>query len=90
LVFSKSVIALNICIAVLASEGHWLISENKEYLMFGRGKAANVELHFTDKQHYNGALGMLPEQHDKIRLQISNPQKLMNTLLINHEMKLAN
>jgi len=63
-----------------ANLGEWQKLANKEQLMFGKGKKANVELVFTSEQFYSGALGQFPEKVSKLWLHVEQPKQFVEEI----------
>ena len=55
-------------------------ASDREQLVIGRGTMSNLVLHFAVAQTYFGTLGFLPEQVEKIVLQVDNSESLVTAL----------
>jgi len=61
--------------------GAWDKIKGSEELCFGRGNSTNVKLEFTREQTYLGGAGQFPEKVEGIKLNIDEPEVLLNSLL---------
>lgn len=60
--------------------GNFSKQDNKEQVMLGKGKIANIELVFSTPQTFIGTLGQLNEQIDSIWVNVQSPDNLCKAL----------